>query len=475
MLRVFSLRSKLLATYGLLILVTMGLSAGYFLYDSDRFYLQQATTDLQTQSYLLALQARPLLATHDRAALGTLLRDVNAGTRARFLIFDEHGTVLAVSEAEDDPLIGTTPALPGTADALAGQQTSGRRTQPENAQEVLYSTMPVHDAGSGDLLGVVRDSYALADLHAFERETLRRFLLASALASAAAALCGVFFADSIIRPLRAVRDTVNQLATGHLEARVALDQRDEVGRVAADVNALGARLAKLERQRREFTAEVSHDLRGLAAGIALTARVLRQIGPEHEARALQLLQALTVQTARLARLTDELLLVASTEAAENPPALRPASLDSLVADVVAEMRPLAAARDTALDYQRPPDPVGARVDAPLFTRAVANLLDNAITHTPTGGRITVRLGTQGARAMLTIADTGPGIGAAAQAHLFARHNQGEGDPTRGGHGLGLAIVRRVAAAHDGEIQVESTARGTTITLLLPSCPPPPGH
>lgn len=57
MLRVFSLRSKLLATYGLLILVTMGLSAGYFLYDSDRFYLQQATTDLQTQSYLLALQA----------------------------------------------------------------------------------------------------------------------------------------------------------------------------------------------------------------------------------------------------------------------------------------------------------------------------------------------------------------------------------------------------------------------------------
>jgi len=467
MLRVFSLRSKLLATYGLLLLVTMGLSAGYFLYDSDQFYLQQATTDLQTQSYLLALQARPLLAAHDRAGLGALLRDVNAGTRARFLIFDEHGTVLAVTEAEDDPLIGTTPALPGMADALAGQQTSGRRTRPEDAQEVLYSTMPVHDAGSGDLLGVVRDSYALADLHAFERETLRRFLLASALASAAAALCGVFFADSIIRPLRAVRDTVNQLATGHLEARV--------GRVAADVNALGARLAKLERQRREFTAEVSHDLRGLAAGIALTARVLRQIGPEHEARALQLLQALTVQTARLARLTDELLLVASTEAAENPPALRPASLDSLVAEVVAEMRPLAAARDTALDYQRPPDPVGARVDAPLFTRAVANLLDNAITHTPTGGRITVRLGTQGARAMLTIADTGPGIGAAAQAHLFARHNQGEGDPTRGGHGLGLAIVRRVVAAHDGAIQVESTARGTIITLLLPSCPPPPGH
>lgn len=476
MLRVISLRSKLLATYGLLILVTMGLSAGYFLYASDQFYLQQATADLQTQSYLLVLQARPLLATHDRAALGTLLREVNAGTHARFLIFDEHGTLLATTEPAEMPLIGTVPTLPGNADALAGRENSGQRTRPESEQEALYTATPVfEDGGTGRVLGVVRVSYALADLHAFERETLRRLLLASALASAAAALCGVFFADSIVRPLRAVRDTVNQLATGRLEARVALDQRDEVGLVAADVNALGARLGTLERQRREFTAEVSHDLRGLAAGIALTARVLPQIGPEHEARALQLLQALTGQTARLARLTDELLLVASTEAAENPPALRPASLDSLVAEVVAEMRPLAAARDTALDYRRPPDPVGARVDAPLLTRAVANLLDNAITHTPTGGRITVRLGTQGVRAMLTIADTGPGIDAAARAHLFARHQQGEGDPTHGGHGLGLAIVRRVVAAHGGAIQVENTASGATITLLLPSCPPPPGH
>lgn len=473
--RVFSLRSRLLATYGLLILVAMGLSAGYFLYGNEQFYVQQATTDLQTQSYLLALQARPLLADHDRAALEALLREVNKGTRARFLIFDEHGTVLAVTEAADAPLLGTTPALPGLAEALAGQQATGRRTRPENAQEVLYSTMPILDPGSGAVLGVVRDSYALADLHTFERETVRRFLLASALASAAAALCGVFFADSIIRPLRAVRDTVNQLATGHLEARATLDRRSEIGRVAADVNALGARLVTLEQQRREFTAEVSHDLRGLAAGIALTARVLGNIGPNREARALQLLQALTGQTARLARLTDELLLVASTEAAENPPALRPATLDSLIADVVAEMRPLAASRDTVLDYQPPSDPIGACIDAPLLTRAVANLLDNAIRHTPPGGRITVRLDTQSARAMLSIADTGPGIEAAARERLFARHRQEEGDPTRGGHGLGLAIVRRVVAAHDGAIQVESTARGTTITLLLPSCPPPPGH
>lgn len=471
--RALSLRSRLLTTYGLLILVAMGLLAGYFLYDSERFYRGQAVGDLRTQSYLLALQARPLLAARDRAGLLVLLREVNRGTRARFLIFDEHGTLLAATEQADVPLIGTIPALPGNADALAGRENSGQRTRPESEQEVLYTATPVfEDGGTGRVLGVIRVSYALADIRSFERETLRQLLLASALASAVAAFCGVLFASSIIRPLRAVRDTVNQLTLGHLEARIALVQRDEVGKVAADINTLGARLEGLERQRREFTAEVSHDLRGLAAGIALTAQVLQRLGSERQERALQLLQALTDQTARLARLTDELLLIASTEAAERPPALRPAALDDLVADVVAEMQPLAKARAIVLDYQPLAAPVGARIDRPLYTRAIANLLDNAIAHTPAGGRITVRLVAHAGMVALSIADTGPGIGEEERGHLFMPHYRDEAALRREGHGLGLAIVKRVIDAHGGEIRVVSTPQGTTFTLLLPSCPVP---
>ena len=139
------------------------------------------------------------------------------------------------------------------------------------------------------------------------------------------------------------------------------------------------------------------------------------------------------------------------------------------------MRPLAAARDTALDYQRPPEPVGARVDAPLLARAVANLLDNAITHTPPGGQVMVRLGMQAESAVLAIADSGPGIGEEARERLFAHHYRDGAATAHGGHGLGLAIVRRVVAAHGGAIRVASAARGTTVTLVLPSCPPPPAR
>lgn len=471
--RAVSLRGKLLATYVFLVLVSMGLLAGYFLYESERFYLRQATADLRTQSYLLALQARLLFAAHDRAGLVALMHDVNTGTQARFLIFDERGTVLAATEQVDAPLIGTTPDLPGIAEALAGQENSGERSQPENQQELLYTMTPVFaNDGTGRVLGAVRVSYTLADIRSFERDTLRRLLMATALAGAVAAGCAVLFANSITRPLRAVRDTVNQLTAGHLAARAPLVPQDEVGRVATDINTLGERLEALERQRREFTAEVSHDLRGLAAGIALTAQVLRRLGPDRQERALQLLQALTDQTGRLAHLTDELLLVASTEAAERPPALRPAALDGLIAGVVAEMRPLAEARATALDYQLPPAPVGAPIDGPLFTRAVANLLDNAIAHTPEGGRITVRLVAQGDRVALSIADTGAGIGEAERAYLFAHHYRDEASTAREGHGLGLAIVKRVIEAHGGEIRIDSTPEGTTFTLLLPACPVP---
>jgi len=473
-LRALSLRNKLLLTYGFLILIAMSLFAGYFLYDSDRFYLRQATVDLRTQSYLLALQVRPLLATNDQEGLTKALREVNAGTRARFLVFDERGTLLAATEPTDAALIGTIPALPGVTDALDGRENSGQRTRPENDQEVLYVTTPVFASGAaGRVLGAVRVSYTLADMRSFERETLRQLLIAIALASALAALCGVFFARGIVRPLRAVRDTVNRLAGGDLGARIALVRRDEVGTVAADINTLGARLETLERQRREFTAEVSHDLRGLAAGIALTAQVLRRLGPERQERALRLLQALTEQTARLAHLTDELLLVASTEAAARPPARRPTALDALVAGVVAEMQPLARTRSIVLDYRLLSLPVLAPVDGPLFTRAIANLLDNAIAHTPEGGRIMVRLVAHAELVALSIADTGPGIAEEDWDDLFVPHYRDESSRKREGHGLGLAIVKRVIEAHGGEIRVASTPQGTTFTLLLPSCSVPP--
>jgi two-component system sensor histidine kinase BaeS len=187
-----------------------------------------------------------------------------------------------------------------------------------------------------------------------------------------------------------------------------------------------------------------------------------------------LLDGLKGQTTRLARLADDLLLVADTEADEYRPTLAPLSLDDVVARVAAEGRPRAELRELALTYAPAPRPLRVVADEGLIARAVANLLDNAIAYTPPGGHIAVWLTDEGARAAVRVRDTGPGLRPGEQEQIFARAYRGEAGSARRGHGLGLAIVKRVADLHGGQVCAESAAGGgTTFTFLLPTRASPP--
>src|SRR5579884_2635464 len=117
-------------------------------------------------------------------------------------------------------------------------------------------------------------------------------------------------------------------------------------------------------------------------------------------------------------------------------------------------------------------------DRHLLTRAVENLLDNALRHTPAGGAIRVSLGAQGRQVVVRVADTGPGIAAQDLPHLFTPLYRGEASRNRqtGGAGLGLAIARRIARAHGGDLTAANRAGGGavfTVSLPLDPCAPAP--
>jgi signal transduction histidine kinase len=118
-------------------------------------------------------------------------------------------------------------------------------------------------------------------------------------------------------------------------------------------------------------------------------------------------------------------------------------------------------------------PLAAEVDVELFERALANLLDNALKHTPAGGTITVTAAHEPGCVHVAVADTGAGIAAADLPHLFDRLYQARASvmpaTSEEGKGLGLAIVKRIVELHRGDVAVRSTAgQGTTVTLHLPA-------
>ncbi|MGH2345613.1 MAG: sensor histidine kinase, partial [Chloroflexota bacterium] len=140
---------------------------------------------------------------------------------------------------------------------------------------------------------------------------------------------------------------------------------------------------------------------------------------------------------------------------------------------LAGARPLAAAKHISMTSEEPGKPYPLMGDSHLLARVVENLLDNAVRHTPAGGRIHLHWGRDGDRLYFTVADSGPGIAAHDLPHLFTPLYRGETSRNRqtGGAGLGLAIARRILRAHGGDLTAaNASVGGALFTGTLPAIP-----
>ncbi len=301
-----------------------------------------------------------------------------------------------------------------------------------------------------------------------------------ALALLLTALAGVFLFGRITRRVSRLRETVARFEGGEMEARAAVDGHDEVAGLSQGFNTMAERiqaqvdaLRRNDALRRELVANVSHDLRSPLAALRGYLETLDVMADriDSDDRANYVRQALR-SSDRLSRLVSDLFDLARFDAAEIQPTLEPSALPELAHDVTAELQVQAQGRGVTL---RPRSEAGlplVRLDAALVERALANLIDNALRHTPSGGTVDVEVArADGQTVSVSVRDTGEGIASHVLPRVFERFVRA--DPSRsgergGGAGLGLAIVQRIARLHGGSVRVESVlGRGATFTLTLP--------
>lgn len=228
-----------------------------------------------------------------------------------------------------------------------------------------------------------------------------------------------------------------------------------------------APLATALARQREFVADASHELRTPLTLLSTRAQLLQRRladGGEPHSAAVDA-QGVVDDTRRLADIVDDLLLAADTRPDRDRAVT---DLGALCAHVLDSATPLAHARGVTL--QLDPQPVAAVVNATAVRRAVLALVDNAIHHTPSGGQVTVEVGVTQRFAQITISDTGPGLDPAQAEQWFRRFASGSQRRSRRGYGLGLALVRDVAARHGGEIRVLEAPDGigARFRLQLPT-------
>jgi signal transduction histidine kinase len=285
----------------------------------------------------------------------------------------------------------------------------------------------------------------------------------------------------VLRPLAELSRAAEGIAGGDLEVKLATESpvreiADVSSAMAGTASALRESLARqsaLEEDRRLFIAAVAHDLRtplfmlrgylkGLELGVAAT--------PEKVA---QYVGSCTTQADALERRISDLFAFTRLEYLDQRPERAPLELGDLLEETVQAARRPAAARQVSLIVEGPNYPCRVVGDRRLLVRAVENLLDNAVRHTPEGGRVVVGWSRCAGSVTFTVADTGPGIRPQDLPHLFTPVYRGEASRNRrnGGAGLGLSIARRILRVHDGDLTAANApCAGAVFTATLRTAP-----
>ena len=467
------LRARLIITFGSLTLLAVAAFALLVSGTIERLIVERLAYELETQARLMAEPVAEDLLAGDARSVQRILTVFDSDTTARAVVVDRDGRLVAATEPELRSALGRALTQPDLNRALAGEEVRGVLPRSELDREVLYVALPiVATDGSERTVGAVRLSYQLRDVE----ETFRQLNIGIALGAlgtaAVAGLLAAGIAGALTTPLRALARATRALSAGDFDQRIALEARGEVGQVVAAFNDAAARLREFEVARREFAADVSHELHALAGAMQAAAEALQRGADREPALRDRLVTGLVGHTRRLGRLADDLLELARLEGGRLALDFRPVSLDVVARQAADEWAAEARQRGIALDMQGT-DHAFVSGDHERLVQACGNLVENALKYTSAGGRVWVRAWCIDGVGHVEVRDNGRGIPPEELPFIFHRFYRVEGRSSGGttGMGLGLAIVDRIVRAHGGTIDVESELGvGSTFNIRLPALP-----
>ncbi len=318
-------------------------------------------------------------------------------------------------------------------------------------------------AGGYRLL-VGRDMHEKAKFRTIVVETLT-WSLAGTLALGL--LGGVFLSRRILARVDGVAQTTRQIMQGDLSRRIPeRGSGDEFDRLAESLNAMFEQIERLMSGMRLATDSLAHDLRGPLT--RLRGRIeLALLQPPNSARDREALMDVLSQAEASLAMFDSLLRIAAAEAGVAATELKPLDVAALARDAVELYEPVAEDKGLRIGVATADVPL-INAQRELLSQAVANVLDNAVKHTPSGGRIEVRVSADGPEVVLTIVDTGPGVPEADRERVlerFVRLEECRRDP---GAGLGLSLVAAVVKLHGATLRLVDNTPGLRVELRFPA-------
>lgn len=465
---------KFLITYIVLIFIAIIILDFLVSIKLKDYYEEKITDKLKSTSYLAVkiLQEKGII--EQNSFILQLSKDVSKDIGARVTIVNEEGEVLGDSEENPDDMENHL-SRPEIQDAIKKGFGESKRFSDTLGFNMKYVAVPIKINGNTE--GVVRISLPLTEIESQLRVVYRVVLVSGLIAVIIALIVGYFISRGIMQPITQMTEIAEHISKGDFSKKVSVRSKDELGILAKSLNKMAddlqskiENLNKLNTVRKDFVANVSHELKTPLTSIKGFIETLEDGALYDKANAKKFIQIIKKHTERISSIIDDLLSLSELELGKDRITKEEFDLKASLDETLLGFQHILTSKKHSLHVDIKGDDFRIKADKYKIEQILVNLLDNAIKYTGDGGKISVSMSKQKKDITISIADTGIGISKEHLDRIFERFYRVDKARSRqlGGTGLGLAIVKHIALLHDGKIDIESEAqKGTKITISLP--------
>lgn len=342
--------------------------------------------------------------------------------------------------------------------AFAGQASVTEVFNPVLERKSLTAATPVYERESQNVVWVLLLHSPIVGLREAILQSVRILAGSAACAFLLALLAAALLSRSFTKPIEKMNGAAKELAKGNYSIKTGVKDKNELGELAATLDALAAQLkdaseesARLENMRRDFIANVSHELRTPVTVIrgSLEALVDGVISAPKDIAEYQ--DQMLKETIHLQRLVNDLLELSRLQTAGFKIKKEPFDVKEAAAEAANAIQKAAAAKNVSIKVERTEGPKIIQGDGGRVRQMFMTILDNAVKFSPEGGEVVMQIG----GGEITVTDGGSGISAEDLPHIFERFKKESSERNKGGSGLGLAIAREIAARHNFVLSAQS--------------------